>query len=385
MPEQRQESISAPSIVECFESICDPRVDRTREHKLVDVLVIGLCSQLTGGEGFNDMELFGELRYDWLKTFLELPAGIPSHDTFNRVFSAIDPHCFLDCFVRWVRGICPALEGDTVAIDGKALRRAVDQGASIPYIVSAWASQNGLALGQVKVQDKSNEITAIPELLRALELKGCIVTIDAMGCQKEIAAQIAEKKADYVLALKGNHAAVHEEVKQFFADAVAPCAIEMPNSVAPGTMEFFQTMEKDHGRIDIRRYWHSTDIAWFQDKKLWKNLRGIGMVESIRRIKGNNSIERRYYLTSLPLDAQTFATAVREHWGVENRLHWMLDVTFREDQSRARTKNAAQNLATLRRIALNLVKKIPRKGVSQRQKKIVAALDKDFLRDLLGI
>lgn len=373
------------SIVECFQQLPDPRRDRTRDHKLVDILVIGLCSQLTGGEGFNDMELFGRTKHAWLKTFLELPNDIPSHDTFNRVFSAIDPHCFLECFVQWVQGLCTALLGDVVAIDGKALRRALDDGASIPYIVSAWASENGLVLGQVKVDDKSNEITAIPELLRALQLKGCIVTIDAMGCQKDIAAGIATKKADYVLALKANHATVHEEITAFFADAVPPCATEPAMNARPGTMDFCGTLEKGHGRIETRRYWQSSDIGWFQDKKLWKNLRSIGMVESIRKIKGKSTIERRYYLSSLSLDAETFARAVRGHWGVENNLHWTLDVAFGEDQSRARTKYAAQNLATLRRIALNLCKKDTQRKISLRQKKILAALDTGFLEQLLGI
>lgn len=376
---------SSRGLMQYLEEIPDPRVKRRRAHKLVDIMTIGLCSILTGGEGFNDMALFGRIKRDWLKTFLELPHGIPSHDTFNRVFSAIDPHCFLDCFVRWVQGICPALKGDVVAIDGKALRRALDEGDSIPYIVSAWASENGLTLGQVKVTDKSNEITAIPELLRVLALQGCTVTIDAMGCQKDIAAQIVDKKADYVLALKGNHATVHEEVREFFADAVLPCADQAAQTVTPKTMASSKTLEKGHGRIETRRYWQSSDVHWMQDKKLWKNLRTIGMVESIRRVKGKNSIERRYYLSSLPLDVEAFAKAVRGHWGVENPLHWSLDVTFREDQSRARSKNAAQNLAMLRRIALNLIKKNPLEKVSQRQKRIFAALDTDFLAELLGI
>lgn len=373
------------SIVECFEEMTDPRVNRTRAHKLVDILVIGLCSTLTGGEGFNDMALFGRIKLQWLKTFLELPHGIPSHDTFNRVFSALDSRHFMDCFVRWVRGICPNLAGEVVAIDGKAVRRALDEGASIPHIVSAWASENGLTLGQVKVSDKSNEITAIPELLDALALQAAIVTIDAMGCQKEIAAQIVEKKADYVLALKGNHPALHEEIEEFFADAVPPCATEPAPTVAPNSMVFHQTIDKGHGRIETRRYWQSSDIDWIHDKKLWKSIRTIGMVESIRCVKRKNTIQRRYYLASLHPDAPTFAKAVRGHWGVENALHWTLDVTFREDQSRARSKNAAQNLAALRRIALNLIKKNPQEKVSQRQKRIMAALDTDFLGQLLGI
>jgi len=371
-------------LIECFEDLPDPRMDRSKKHKLVDILVIGLCSQLVGGSGFSDMETFGRIREDWLRTFLELPEGIPSHDTFNRCFAAIDPYQFLDCFVEWVQGICPSLKGETVAIDGKALRRALNEGESIPYIVSAWASDNGLALGQVKVKDKSNEITAIPGLLQALHLKGCIVTIDAMGCQKKIAGNIIDKHADYVLALKGNHETVHDEVREFFADAVAPCATQCADTVVEGTMDFHQTIGKNHGRVETRRYWQSTDLNWFQDKPLWKGLQSIGMVEAIRTIKGKSSIERRFFLSSLPLDAEKLAKSIRGHWGVENALHWCLDVTFKEDDSRTRTMNAAQNVATLRRIALNLVKKTPREKTSQRQKLLVAALDPEFLKELLG-
>lgn len=385
MSKQNQHLPKPKALIECFEGVPDPRMDRTRLHKLVDILVIGLCSQLTGGEGLKDMPVFGQAKQDWLKTFLELPEGIPSYDTFRRVFCAIDPHHFLDCFVQWVQGICPTLKDETVAIDGKALRRAFNDGDSIPYIVSAWASENGLVLGQVKVKDKSNEITAIPELLRMLELEGCIVTMDAMGCQKKIAANIIDKHADYVLALKGNHAAIHEEIQEFFADAVLPCATQCADSVAEGTMDFFQTVEKNHGRVETRRCWQSTDIDWCQDKALWRGLKSIGMVESIRNVKGTSSIERRFFLSSLPLDAQRFAKAVRDHWGVENSLHWSLDVTFGEDDSRARTMNAGQNLATLRRIAINLITKDRSKKCSQRQKRIFAALDPGFLKHLLGI
>lgn len=373
------------TLIECFEGLPDPRMDRTRRHKLIDILVIGLCSLLTGGQGFSDMAIFGRAKREWLKTFLELPNGIPSHDTFNRVFSAIEPHAFLDVFVQWVQGICPNLDDEIVAIDGKALRHALNEGDSIPYIVSAWASENGLVLGQVKVDDKSNEITAIPELLRVLELKGCIVTLDAMGCQKEIAANIIEKHADYVLALKGNHANVHDEVRAFFEDAVPPCATECADTAARDKMDFFQTIEKGHGRIETRRYWQSTDIDWFEDKALWKDLRSFGMVESIRNVKGQSTIERRYYLSSMTQDAKPFAKAVRGHWGVENPLHWSLDVTFREDDSRARTMNAAQNVATLRRIGLNLIKKDRSKNCSLRQKRILAALEPEFLKHLMGI
>lgn len=375
------------SIVECFEGLPDPRVNRTRAHKLVDIMVIGLCSILTTGEGFTDMEFLGRAQQDWFETFLELPNGIPSHDTFNRVFSAIDPHRFLDGFVQWVQGVCGALNGDVVAIDGKALRRASSAGQALPYIVSAWASENGLALGQVKVDDKSNEITAIPKLLDILALKGCIVTLDAMGCQKKVAGLIADKKADYVLALKGNQGVAHAEFKEYFDHAVPAGTTGHPvgRMVKPGTMDFFGSVEKGHGRLDVRRYWHTTDIGWFQDKKRWQGLTSVGMVESIRTVKGKRSIERRYYLSSLRLGAKTFAKAVRQHWSVENSLHWCMDVIFGEDQSRARSRYGAQNLATLRRLALNLLKNDKTRNLPIRRKRMLAAINHKYLKALLGI
>jgi predicted transposase YbfD/YdcC len=362
MTNKKQRLPKPKPLIECFEGLPDPRLDRTRRHKLVDILTIGLCSILSGGENFTEMELYGRIKEDWLKTFLELPNGIPSHDTMNRVFSALDPHAFLDCFVTWVQGICPALHDDTVAIDGKALRHALNENDSIPYIVSAWAVDAGLVLGQVKVKDKSNEITAVPELLDALLLKGCIVTLDAMGCQKNIAAKIIDKEAHYLLALKGNHATVHEEIEEFFTDAIPPCATQCADTAQSDKIDFFQSTDAGHGRNETRRYWQSTDIDWFEDKALWKNLTSIGMVESLRKVKGKTSIERRYFLSSLPLGAERFGKSVRGHWGIENPLHWSLDVVFREDDSRARTKNAAQNVASLRRIALNLYQKGPLPG-----------------------
>jgi predicted transposase YbfD/YdcC len=338
------------TISDHFASLKDPRDPGKIEHRLIDVVTIAICAVICGADGFTEIADYGKAKYNWFKGFLELLGGIPSHDTFGRIFSLIRVDEFQRCFQSWIQTVATLTSGEVVAIDGKCLRRSHDRssGKTAIHMVNAWASRNRVTIGQVKTDEKSNEITAIPQLLSILELKGCIVTIDAMGCQKEIAAQIADKKADYVLALKGNHATAHEEIIEFFADAVPYCATQPAGSAPLETMDFFQTLEKGHGRIETRRYWQSTDIDWFEDKKLWKQLRSVGMVESIRSVKGKQTIERRYYLSSLPLDAKTFAKAVRGHWGVENPLHWTLDVTFREDQSRARTRYAAQNLATLR-------------------------------------
>lgn len=371
------------SLIESLSVIPDPRVERTRRHKLIDILVIGICSIISIGDDFTDMEWFGNAKRDWLSEFLELPGGIPSHDTFNRVFSALDPTLFIECFIDWVSGVCQAVEGEIVAIDGKALRRALNNGDSLPVIVNAWAVGAGLTLGQIKVNDKSNEITAIPPLLRSLQLKGCIVTVDAMGCQKKVAAEIIENNADYVLALKGNHETVHREVKEYFDDALSD---KMTNNGKKNEMiDYFETNGKDHGRIETRRYWQSVDVDWFEDKERWEGLRSFGMVESIREIKGKKSIERRYFLTSLNLNAAGFGKAVRAHWGVENSLHWTLDVVFGEDQSRARTEYAVHNLALLRRLALNLIKKDETKKASVKKKRALAAMDPNYMKQLLGI
>jgi predicted transposase YbfD/YdcC len=367
----------------------EPRIDRRKFHELVDVLVIGVCTLLCGGETFNDMEDFGRAKLEWFKTFLELANGIPSHDTFKRVFSAIAPQQFLDCFLRWTQSVRQAVPQEIVAIDGKALRRASNKQESVKYVVSAWAESNSLVLGQLKVADKSNEITAVPELLRVLELSGCMVTIDAMGCQKKIAREIIEADADYVLALKGNHEKVPGEVKSFLDDALAqnqaprPAAAKVPKAAA--TLASFETVEKDHGRFEIRRYYQSAERDWFADRSKGEGLRSLGMVESVREVEGQTSVERRYFLSSLPLGVQTFARAVRSHWGVENKVHWVRDVCFREDQSRARAGYAAENLATLRRLALNLLKREHTKKRGIRGKQLNAGWDHAYLARLLGI
>jgi predicted transposase YbfD/YdcC len=378
---------SIGGLIKHFESLSDPRVDRTRDHELIDILVIGLCCVICGGDSFNDMEHFGQAKLDWFKTFLSLPNGVPSHDTFNRVFSALDPQKFLDCFLSWTQSVRAAIAQEIVALDGKALRRAIDAGAGPRCIVSAWAEDNGLVLGQWQVDQKSNEITAIPQILRALELAGCIVTIDAMGCQKNIAREIKEADAEYVLALKGNQGTVHQEVKTFLdatlAEKKKPRPTGAPQPKGAALLQELETIEKDHGRVETRRYYLSAELDWFEDAGLWEGLRTIGMVEAVREINGHSSVERRYYLSSLPLDVKTFARAVRGHWGIENKLHWVLDVVFGEDQSRARSGYAAQNLATLRRLALNLLKREKKKR-SLRGKQLDAGWDNAYLLKVLG-
>jgi predicted transposase YbfD/YdcC len=377
------------SLIEHFKDLPDPRVNRTKDHALIDVMVIAVCTMLCGGESFNDMEDFGKAKEEWFRTFLSLSNGIPSHDTFNRVFAALDPRRFLDCFLCWTQSLRKAVHQEIVALDGKALRRALNKKETLKYVVSAWAESNGLVLGQLKVADKSNEITAVPELLRVLELSGCIVTLDAMGCQKKIAREIIESDADYVLALKGNQETVHDEVRSFLdqviAERLAPRRSGMKISSAAASLVHCQTVEKDHGRLEQRRYYLSAQLDWFADRDQWEGLRSVGAVESIREVEGKKTVERRYYLASLPPNAELFARAVRSHWGVENKVHWVMDVTFGEDQSRARTGHAAENLATLRRLALNMLRKEPSKKRGIRGKQLNAAWDHAYLLRLLGI
>lgn len=377
------------SLIEHFQVISDPRVNRTKDHALLDVLVIAVCTLLCGGETFNDMEDFGKAKEQWFRTFLVLTNGIPSHDTFNRVFAALDPKEFLECFLRWTQSLRQVVHREIVAVDGKALRRAMNKKDNVKYVVSAWAESNNLVLGQLKVTDKSNEITAVPELLRVLELSGCIVTLDAMGCQKKIAREIIEADADYVLALKGNQETVHDEVKSFLDATIAETqAARLPGaklSKPAAALVQVEKVEKDHGRIETRRYYQSDQLSWFADLEKWEGLKSVGVVESIREIAGEKTVERRYYLASLPLDVELFARAVRSHWGVENKVHWIMDVCFHEDQSRARAGYAAENLATLRRLALNMLKREHTKKRGIKGKQLNAGWDHAYLLKLLGI
>jgi predicted transposase YbfD/YdcC len=362
------------SLITVLREVPDPRIDRSKDHELTDILVIALCTILVGGESFYDMEEFAKVRLDWLKTFLSLRNGPPSHDTFNRVFQALDHNQLADAFSRWTQSMRTVLGGEVVALDGKSLRRALNQGENFRTIVSAWATENGLLLGQRKVNDKSNEITAVPELLRALEVAGCIVTADAMHCQKNIAKEIIEADADYVLALKGNQGTAFAEVKSFLDDAVHCQAKHLV---------WKETIDKGHGRIETRRFWQTQDIGWFADRGQWESLCSVGMVEAVRETGGQRSVERRYYLSSLKADVEKFARAVRGHWSIENQLHWVLDVIFGEDQSRARTEQAAENLAALRRLAVNILRQDKQCKRSIKGKLMRAAIDPDYLKLLL--
>ncbi len=369
------------TIIAHFATLTDPRVDRTKEHHLLDILTIALCAIISGADEWVAMEAYGKVKREWFATFLAVPNGIPSHDTFGRVFAALDPEQFQACFLAWVQSAVTLTEGAVVACDGKQVRRSHGRGAgkAAVHMVSAWASANRLVLGQRAVDEKSNEITALPALLNLLMLKGCIVTIDAMGCQTAIAQTIIDREADYVLALKENQGTMYDEVVHLFADAQATDFADYDADAAT-------TVDGGHGRVEIRRYWTISDpltLAHLDPDEEWAGLRGIGMVEAERREKGKVSRERRYYLTSLT-DAATFGRAVRSHWGIENGLHWGLDIAFREDESRARQGASAANLVVLRHIALNLLKKERTAKVGIKNKRLKAGWDERYLLKVIA-
>jgi predicted transposase YbfD/YdcC len=362
----------------CFGSVEDPRVNRQRRHNLLDIIAIAVCGVIGGADGWVDVALFGRSKEAWLRTFLELPNGIPSHDTFGRVFSLLDPIAFQEAFQAWVRAIQQNIKG-VVAIDGKTVRRSHDRGKGKQaiHLVSAWASENYLALGHVKVDDKSNEITAIPELLRMLDLKGCLVTVDAMGCQRDIAKDILDAGADYLLAVKGNQETLAEDVEQEFKQAQMQGFAHMDHL-------YFETLEKGHGRVEKRQYWYTHDIEGLGTLERWPGLAGMVMCRATRTVKGETSVEDRYFITSSTHnEVEKIAHGVRAHWGIENRLHWVLDVAFLEDQSRIRLRHAAENMATIRKIALNTIKKNTTRKASARAKRKLAGWEDDFLKDLL--
>jgi predicted transposase YbfD/YdcC len=365
---------------DAFADLADPRVDRTKAHLLLDIVAIAVCAVICGADSWVAIEEFGVTKQAWLQTFLALPNGIPSHDTFGRVFAALDAPQFQQSFLRWVRAVWPTGAGEVVAIDGKTLRGSHDRGIGKDaiHLVSAWASQSRLVLAQRKVDDKSNEITAIPEVLRLLDLAGCTVTLDAMGCQTAIAKQIVQQGAHYVLAVKENQEQLYTDIVDTFRYVEADGWHEVRHA-------HHQTVSGDHGRVEQRDYWliqEADYLAYVNPKGSWTGLRAMGMVATERRDGSSVSQERRYYLIGGDLDARAFARAVRQHWGIENSVHWVLDVTFGEDSSRVRTGNAPQNFAVLRHIALNLLRHAPGKG-SINTKRFRAALDDQYLLQVL--
>jgi predicted transposase YbfD/YdcC len=366
-----------------FAALQDPRVERTKLHQLLDIITIAVCAVICGADDWSEIELFGNSKRAFFEQFLVLPNGIPSHDTFNRVFARLAPQQFRECFLKWVQDMVCASGGQikgVVAIDGKRVcgSRDTANGKEAIQMVSAWAQTNHMVLGQVKVDDKSNEITAIPTLLKLLDLERCIVTIDAMGCQTEVAQAICDAGADYVLALKGNHPTMYEDVVTTFNEGVATQFTQISHQA-------LETVEKGHGRIETRRYFLVDDplyIQYLESYERWPNLHSIGMVEATRDIDGVISQERRYYLCSVG-NVKEFAQAARGHWSIENSLHWVLDVAFREDFNRTRSDHSAENFSVLRHIALNLLKGEKSVKVGIKGKRLKCGWDHDYLLKVL--
>lgn len=356
-----------------FVDLVDPRREtRNKLHSLHDILMIVLCAVLSGVDDWVGMEVFAEEKEEWLRRFLTLENGIPSHDTLSDVMGRIDYQCFSTAFMNWMHHALPSLAGEQIAIDGKTLRGSREQGQSTVHLVSAFATQARLVLGQQAVTEKSNEITAIPDLLSLLELEGAVVSVDAMGCQKDIAACLIKEKADYVFALKDNHPTLAEEV-----------GLWLDTEYAASRLTIHATLDKGHGRVEERRYVLSDNIEWLSSKSAWSGLQAVGMVESVRHMKGESSIERRYFLCSFN-DLSRFASVVRNHWAIENQQHWVLDVQFDEDSNRSRKNHSAKNLATVRRMALNLIRHNDtnhKRSLKQRQR--MAAFNDNYRLQLI--
>lgn len=367
--------------LEHFTILEDPRREthRNKQHLLSDILVLTILGVICGAESWVDIENFGKSKEDWLKTFLALSNGIPSHDTIGRVFSLLDATQFQSCFLSWMNSLVSIEGGEIVAIDGKSLRRSYDKrrGHRALHLISAWAVKNRVVLGQMKTADHSNEITAIPKLLEMLDIEGATVTIDAAGCQTKIAEKIIERKADYVLSLKGNQGHIHDAVKDLFTHAAN-------NNFKRVTHHYFEEIEKDHGRLETRRYWLIEQGQGDRNGLCWPGLKGVGMASYTRQIGEQTSTDLRFYLTSFGDDAKRFAQAARGHWNVEINLHWSLDVSFHEDLCRVRKGNAAENFAVIRRIALNLLKSETSSKVGIAVKRKKAGWDNGYLAKVLS-
>lgn len=365
-----------PSFAEYFAEIPDPRVVGRTWHKLFDILFISVAASIAHCDDWKMVALWAKEREDWLRRFCELPNGIPAHDTFTRVFARIDPAALHNAFIAWMKEIQEVTAGDVVAIDGKTLRRSFDRspdGKGAIHMVSAWLAKNRVVLGQLKVEEKSNEITAIPALLRLLEIKGALVTIDAMGCQKDIAAEIVAREADYLLAVKDNQPTLAEDVERTFEEA--------PDEKLVCTA----TLDEGHGRVEVREYYQSLDLSRLRTASEWVGLRSVGKVVSYRYENGGkNSVETRYYISSLGRGIKRMASGIRWHWGIENQLHYILDMSFDEDHSRIRKGDGAENMGTVRHVAVNILSKAKFLGVGIKNRRILAAINPEILQQILG-
>jgi predicted transposase YbfD/YdcC len=362
-----------------FDGLKDPRVNRTKKHALGDILALALCAVICGADGWVQVAEFGRCKQKWFQTFLDLPNGIPSHDTFGRVFAALDPVAFEECFRKWIDDLATASAGRLIAIDGKTIRRSLDaaNGQAAIHLVSAWCAANHLVLGQVATDAKSNEITAIPELLKLLDLNGAVVTIDAAGCQKKIAEQIVDQGGHYLLQLKGNQGSLHQETVLLFDQ----CLTDDCHGVSYTTAK---TLEKGHGRIEERQLWATSEVNWFAEKDKWKNLHSLIRVQAKRTVGQETSTEYRYYISDLSLsDAPGLLAYIRGHWGIENNVHWSLDLNFREDERRIRQGHAAENFSRLSRLALNLLQAETTLKVGIHTKRLCCGWDHDYLLKVL--
>ena len=371
----------AAHLIDHFSQIPDPRLDRKKRHLLIDILVISICGGICGADDWVAIESFGHAKHDWFKTFLRLPNGIPSHDTFGRVFSLISPEAFQECFSQWIQAITPHFSGPVVAVDGKTARHSYDtaSGKRALHMVHAWATKNRMVLGQYNTEEDSNEIAAIPQLLGALVLKDCIVIIDAIGCHKEIAEQIITQEADYVLTVKANQKKLWTYAQQRFAGD-EKALLKNPD------IDAWETRDENHGRIEIRRFWATDLLDDYppQAKAAWKGLQSIGMVEAQRQIGKQVSCQRRYFISSLDADALRLGEAIRAHWAVENSLHWVLDVAFGEDDSRIRQGKAAENMAVIRHIAVSLLQQEKTAKMGVKNKRLKAGWDNEYLTKVLS-
>lgn len=369
------------TISQAFGHLTDPRCHRTKRHSLVNILTISLCAIISGCDDFNAIEEYGKSKIDWFKQFLDLPYGIPCHDTFNDVLNRLKPNEFEHAFTQWVMTL-GNLDSDIVALDGKVMRGTLDKACGNPaiHLVSAWSVKNGLCFGQVKVSDKSNEITAIPRLLALLDIEGTTITTDAMGCQHTIAKQIVDAKGDYVIAIKGNKGEFYDDVKHFMD-------VQITQKSHP-LMDEYSTIDGDHGRIEQRQLWVTSDVDWLIERHpKWRTVKSLAAVESIREVQGQkSSIERRYFISSHQgVSAEFMGYAIRSHWHVENRLHWQLDVSFQEDKNRLRSGHGAQNISMINKIALNLLKNEKTVKVGIKTKRLKAGWDNDYLLKVLKV